>query len=68
MSLAFSPDGRTLAAGGYRLIRLWDVQSGALLHTPEGHTSFVSSLGFSPDGRMLVSGSKDGSIRLWGIP
>ncbi|HLA99608.1 MAG TPA: WD40 repeat domain-containing protein, partial [Anaerolineales bacterium] len=69
-SLAFSPDGTLLASGGgYQdnLLRLWDLQSGLLLHALAGHTHSVDSLAFSPNGQILASGSYDGAVRLWGI-
>src|SRR4051812_14178796 len=54
--LAFSPDGKFLAAGGLdRSIRMWDSQTGKLLRTLGGHTWGISSLAFSPDGKTMVS-------------
>ena len=78
--VAFSPDGRLLASASTaeRLlasgspdgtIRLWDVASGQLVRTLEGHTGWwVTSVAFSPDGRLLASGSWNSTIiRLWDV-
>lgn len=67
MSLAFSHDGRFLAAGtGSDLIHLWDVISGQTLGTLRGHVAGVASLAFSPDGKTLAS-CGDSRVKLWNI-
>ena len=65
-SVAFSPDGKTLASGGGdNVIHLWDIGTGKRKMTLFGHTHWVFSLAFSPDGKTLASGSVDSDIRLW---
>ena len=65
-SVAFSPNGETLASGSQdRTIRLWNPNNGNLKRTLTGHRDAVNSVAFSPDGRTLASGSWDGTIRLW---
>ena len=67
-SVAFSPDGRTLAvARDDKTVKLWDVQSRRELMTLEGHGDSVSSVAFSPDGRTLASASADKTVKLWDV-
>ncbi|KOR31686.1 hypothetical protein TI05_12040, partial [Achromatium sp. WMS3] len=71
-AMALSPDGRTVAVGGWfsnpnDVIRLQDLATGRILGLLRGHTSVVPSLAFSPDGRYLVSGSFDKTARIWDV-
>jgi WD40 repeat protein len=68
-TLAFSPDGKTLASGSMdKTIILWDVASSQPLAPPlTGHTASVWSVAFSPDGQTLASGSFDTNIILWDV-
>lgn len=66
-SLAFSPDGKTLACGDvYHSIKLWDVDTQAMRSTYKAPVSF-SSLSFLPNGKLLASGCHDGSIYYWNV-
>lgn len=53
--------------GEDREIRLWDISSGHLITTYQGHRDMVNSLDFSWDDRVLVSGSADCTVRVWDL-
>ena len=67
--VAFSSDGKTLAAGGADgTVYIWDVAP--INRKPivlEGHNAEVNTVVFSPDGNTLASGSEDSTIKLWNL-
>lgn len=70
--LAFSPDGKLLAAGSRGEIRLWDIQTGRLQRSPlphskrDGGATPVWGLAFSSDSTRLAAGGQD-VIRIWDL-
>jgi WD40 repeat protein len=69
LSIAISPDGKTLAApgGDDYTIELWDLGTGKERKTLEGHKDFILSFAISPDGQTLASGSTDSTIKIWNL-
>ncbi|MHB0960893.1 MAG: protein kinase domain-containing protein [Pirellulaceae bacterium] len=67
-SLAFSPDGKLLAAGVGTGIVLWDAATGKEIGQLAGHQSWIMSLLFFSDRMKLASGSADQTIRIWDVP
>eukprot|EP00913_Durusdinium_trenchii_P010890 g10219.t1 len=69
--VAFSADGRFIAAGTWNGAVIWNIEN---LRMPRvfkkliGHWEVVHSVDFSPDGELLLTGGRDRTVRLWKIP
>jgi WD40 repeat protein len=73
-TLAFSPDGRHLAAVDLEAVRLWDVAGGKEVATLRGGLGAAGAVAFSPDGRRLAVAVKQrgatgsaGQIKVWDL-
>ncbi|TFK66216.1 WD40 repeat-like protein [Pluteus cervinus] len=69
LSVAYSPNGRYIAAGVEDgTVCIWDSRTSEAVHQPlNGHRTRVESVVFSPDNQLLASGSADGTIRIWSV-
>lgn len=64
-SLAFCPDGNTIAVGRYGAVKLWDLRTNSECDIWIGHAIQVNSLVFSSCGQYLVLGCSNGDIKIW---
>lgn len=62
-ALAFSPDGNLIATSDYYSLKLWDLNTGQIVHTL--NNGEFSCLAFSPDGNKLATGSYDSTVKIW---
>lgn len=62
-------DGRTLiTASADETVRLWNLETGALLRTLDQHSNVVKALAVTPDQAILVTTGDDRSLRFWALP
>jgi WD40 repeat protein len=68
VSVAFAPDGRTLATGTRDgRIFLWELATGQKRGELLGHEKAILSLAFSPDGRLLAASSAEAPVYVWNL-
>jgi WD40 repeat protein len=66
VDVAFSPDGRRLAAVGFNAtVGIWDATTGQEALACRGHANGVTGVAFSADGQRLATAGSDSTVRVW---
>jgi serine/threonine protein kinase len=63
--VAWSPDGRMLAAGSWHATHIWYLADGRLMGIYREQAQLITMLAWSPDGQQIASSSSDGTVHLW---
>ncbi|MEH2149988.1 serine/threonine-protein kinase [Nostoc sp.] len=68
LSVAISPDGKTIASSGDdRKIKLWHLATGKQISSLNAYSQQVNAVAISPDGKTLVGGGDDNTIKVWNL-
>ena len=65
-TLAVVGSWRVISGSAKGMLRVWDLETGQILRSLEGHNTWVTTLAMV-DGRRIVSGSADGTLRVWDL-
>ena len=62
--MSVTPDGTLVVSGRQdNTLRVWELETGAILRTLTGHSHRIASVSVSADGQRAVSGSWDQTVR-----
>jgi WD40 repeat protein len=65
---AVTPDNRrVISASNDHTLRIWELETGCLLTTLDGHAAGVRACAVTPDSRRVISGSVDRTIKVWDL-
>ena len=63
--VAISPDSQILVSHGGKIIKLWNLETGELLHSLQTGIRITSAAAISPDRKYFAVGCFDGTVRIW---
>lgn len=55
------PDGRIISASDDKSVKIWDIKTGEVLNSFDGHDDYVYAVDFMKNGN-LVTASRDGQV------
>lgn len=65
--IAFSPNGRELAASGSGMVKIWNIETWGERTRFQGHSDDVTNIAYSPNGEQLASAGRDNTLIIWNV-
>jgi len=65
--IKFSPDGKILVFGTYKILGVLNVSTGVISDIKNAHKGAVTGLDFSSDGKYFATGAKDKTLKMWQV-
>ena len=66
-AIAIGLEGQKLVSSSRQMISVWNLETGKLQQSWQGHSDWITALALSPDRRLLASASLDQTIKLWDL-
>jgi WD40 repeat protein len=64
--VAVTPDGgQAISGSSDKTLKVWDLKTGKLVRTLEGHRGWVWAVAVTPEGGHAISGSYDRTLKVW---
>ncbi|KAF9898231.1 hypothetical protein BX616_004314, partial [Lobosporangium transversale] len=63
--IQYSPSGKQAASFDARMVYQWNVQTGNLIHTLQGHSNCITDLKYSPNGGQIATCCSRNTVQLW---
>ncbi len=56
-----------VSASDDETLKVWDLETGQVVATLQGHAGWVNACAVTPDGRRVVSASDDTTLKVWDL-
>ena len=65
--ICFSPNEKYIVSCYDKTLKIWELETGKLVKSLQGHEDEINSVKFSPNGECIISGSSDKKVKIWNM-